>query len=108
MPQLVPEGLFARIFRSAGAGDALRIAAGVRASAHENGVTLFHTNTGQVFTCDRVGARIWTGLAAGRSIDFISDEVAMSYGVGRERARSDAESFVSALARQGLVTRRVR
>jgi hypothetical protein len=118
MPQVLNEthkrkqaGLFARIFRSAPAldpGDGMRIAPGVRASPHEEGATLFHTHTGLVFSCDRVGARIWAGLASGRSIDAISGDIATAYGVERERARSDAEAFVRALASNGLVARRVR
>src|SRR5580698_10412616 len=106
MPQLANDthqqkkaGLFARLFRSAQAferGDALRIAPGVRASPHEEGATLFHTHTGLVFTCDRIGARIWAGLASGRSIDAISSDIATAYGVEKERARSDAEAFVNA------------
>ena len=115
MPQLLSQkrtqtGLFARIFRSAQAppGGALRIAPGIRASPHEDGLTLFDTHTGQVFTCDRVGARIWTSLASGRSIDAISGEIAMAYGVERERALRDAEAFIGALSTHGLVTRRVR
>lgn len=118
MPQLVNEthqqkkaGLFARLFRSAQSfdpGNALRTAPGVRASPHEEGATLFDTHTGRVFTCDRVGARIWEGLASGRSVDSISGEIAAAYGVEGERALSDAEAFVSALATNGLVARRVR
>lgn len=124
MPQLISQkrtqnGLFARIFRSAqtpALGGALRIAPGVRVSlhaeghaeGHEEGLTLFDTHTGQVFTCDRVGARIWTSLALGRSIDSIAGEISIAYGVERERALRDAEAFVGALSTHGLVTRRVR
>ena len=86
----------------------MRIAPGVRASQHEEGLTLFHTHTGRVFTCDRVGARIWTSLATGRSVDSISAEIALAYGVDKARAACDAEAFVSALVSNGLVSGRGR
>lgn len=86
---------------------ALAIPPDVRASAHNDGLAILHISTGQMFLCNRTGARIWQGITAGLSVDAISDEISRECGVGSHLVRRHAASFLGELARRGLLVEKV-
>lgn len=49
------------------------------------------------------GAVLWRALVDGCTREELADELVKTYGIDRERAVSDAASFVDALAAQGLL-----
>ena len=49
------------------------------------------------------GTVLWRALAAGATREGLADELVRVFGIGAEQARTDADRFVEALARQGLL-----
>jgi hypothetical protein len=82
---------------------ALAVPPDVRASAHDDGLAILHISTGQMFLCNRTGARIWQGVTAGLSVDAISEEISRECGIGSQLVRRHASTFLGELARRGLL-----
>lgn len=49
------------------------------------------------------GARLWSALAAGASVDELADILVEAYAIDRTRAIADAREFISNLTEQGLI-----
>jgi hypothetical protein len=60
--------------------------------------------SGTYFGLDRVGARFWQLLEAGRSAADARDTILTEYDVERERLDRDLEALLDTLAENGLVT----
>jgi len=58
---------------------------------------------GEYFSLDAVGARMWQGIADGRTEAEIAADVARSYEVDVERALSDLAALVGQLVSKGLL-----
>ncbi len=56
-----------------------------------------------IFALNPVAATIWENLAAGLTIDEITDRVITRFKVPEERAAEDVEKFVQVLKQQFLV-----
>jgi hypothetical protein len=54
---------------------------------------------------NRSGARLWQALAAGATRDQLADELVDAFGIAREQALADADSFVGLLAEHELLIR---
>ncbi|HLG59552.1 MAG TPA: PqqD family protein [Vicinamibacterales bacterium] len=76
----------------------------VRASIHDSGIVLFHTQKGRLFAANSAGACIWQGLERRLPIDAIVSEVSQRYRIAEETARIDAVRFISELERERLVS----
>ena len=50
------------------------------------------------------GRVLWRALLGGTTREGLADELVLAYGIDRERAMADADRFVAALAKQGLLT----
>ena len=85
-----------------------QVAAGPTITVSRSGgeLAIFDTTTAQIFVCNEVGTRIWEGLCGGRSVEEISSEIAVDFGVSRDRARQDARTFLLELEHFGLLVRR--
>jgi len=83
------------------------IAPGICASEHDEGLVLFHTSTGRVFSCRRPGARIWRNLSNGLTPETIAEDIANEYGLKPDQPTCDVLQFVASLEQHGLITRRV-
>lgn len=57
-----------------------------------------------IIKLNEVSAEIWNGVAAGKSLAEIADDIAGKYEVGREQALADAEKFCHAMCEQGFFT----
>jgi hypothetical protein len=77
----------------------------VKASVREDGIVLLHIARGLVFTSNRVGARIWQGLAASEGLAAITEAISREHGITRERATHDAAAFISTMETEGLLVR---
>ena len=75
----------------------------VRASAHDDGIVLFHTGNGRLFASNRTGARIWQCLEKGMALDAIASEVGREYGIAQAIAREHTANFLMELQRHGLI-----
>ena len=84
----------------------LAIAAETRATAMgEDGIVFLHAGTGKLFTANRVGARIWRGLAEQASLQSIAAGISRELGVPQRQVEEDATEFIAALEACGLVSR---
>ena len=81
------------------------IAPGVVALEHEGGLVLLHTSTGQIFSCNRLGARIWRGLSDGLALDAVVQDLALGCGAGPHSTDCDVRQFLDSLQRNGIVRR---
>jgi hypothetical protein len=76
----------------------------VHASIHEAGLVLLHIPSGRIFQSNRIGARIWEGIAAGKNPDRIAGEISREYGLSEGIVRQHTSSFVAALEHEGFIT----
>lgn len=51
------------------------------------------------------GARIWTALSCGRSIEDAAEEISLHYGIDRDQVLRDVRSFCRDLADKGYLAR---
>jgi hypothetical protein len=73
----------------------------MRALAGES--VILHLGSGQYFSLDAVGTRIWQLLEAGRSRDDMLAALLDEYSVTREELEQDIDTFVQTLLDNGLV-----
>ena len=78
--------------------------ADVQVGKHATGLVILHSEF--VFVTGLIGARIWSGLSSGLTINAISTEIAADFDVTDVRARQDIRAFVDELERRALVIRR--
>jgi len=83
------------------------ISSAVRISGLDDGLLLFHTSTGRLFTCNRVGARIWVGITSGLTLEAIAQNLALDYGAKTDQTSEDVHQFLLSLAQHRLITRKV-
>jgi len=88
--------------RSADAGFA--ISPDVIASIHPDGVVFLHVGRGDVFSSNRIGARIWRGLTGREPLGAVTAGIAREYGVGQEQVQRDAAEFLADLDARGFLT----
>lgn len=55
-----------------------------------------------VMKLNETSAQIWEGVAAGKNIETIAEELACEFEVKPEKAREDIEKFCSAMIEQGF------
>jgi hypothetical protein len=85
--------------------DVLRFAPDVSVRVHEGGAVFLHTAKGVVYSCNAVGAKVWTGLRDGRALEEIASRLATEYGVSADTVAQDADRFIGELERAGIVAR---
>jgi len=83
----------------------IAISPDVIASEHADGVVFLHVGKGNVFNSNRVGARIWQGLADRRPLAAVVVAIAQEFGVEPEQVERDAASFLAELGAQGFLAR---
>ena len=81
----------------------MKLSTEVRASVTDEGVILLDIATGQIFSANAIGARIWSGLESGLSIAAIVDGIAADTGADRALVDRDAAAFVDALRARDLI-----
>lgn len=66
-------------------------------------VIALETRGSTYLAANSAGTVLWRALAAGTTREGLADELVRAYGIDRDRAVADADSFVAALAAQGLL-----
>jgi hypothetical protein len=67
------------------------------------GIAFLDVETGAVRNANRVGARIWEGAAAGKTLDGIVAEISREFEAPEAVVRQDAERFFRELTRAGIL-----
>ena len=75
----------------------------VHARPFDDEIVLLDLAHGEYFALDDVGARIWEGLTAGRSLGGLCEALLSSYDVDGLRLREDVASFACDLVEKGLI-----
>lgn len=76
---------------------------GVASSVHDQGIVLLHTASGQMFTSNLIGARIWRGLEERLSVELIVNKICSEYPIDLATARKHVARFLLELERQKLI-----
>lgn len=82
-----------------------RVAPGVKASSHSQGIVLMNSTRGTVFSANRAGAMIWNGVSERWPLDRIVESISREFQVQPMAAQHDAREFVAQLAAEGLLVR---
>src|SRR5690242_8336474 len=102
-----------RFFRRSDGTDGRPAATGFRpsprvtASVHTDGVVFLDSARGILFSANRVGAAIWQGVRAGRTLEQISDAVSSDFQAPRDVVGRDTASFLAELLSAGILDRAV-
>ena len=83
----------------------LKLAADVRVSADDGGVTLLDPSTGRIFVGNRVTALILLSASHGLTIERTAEEIAARFGIARNQAERDIRAFVQELQRNMLAVK---
>jgi len=83
-----------------------RVSNTVRSTYNQDGAILLDIRQGQIFNVNFVGSRILELLENGSTESAITDQISREFGVGRELAESDLQTFLQALKKCRLVEER--
>jgi len=86
-------------------GNRIRLNPGAAASIHDDGLVVLHVTSGQLFTSNQTGARIWQCLEQQLPLDAIAARISRDYGIDQATAREDVARFLAELERNGLTER---
>jgi hypothetical protein len=76
----------------------------VHATPGDNdGSVLINLESGQVFSLNGAGARVWTMLVQGFTFEGIANSLARECQVPRQQVQNDLEIFIRVLQDKGLV-----
>ena len=81
----------------------LVLAPGLRVSAHDDGAVILDINGGQLYSTNKVGARIIALLEAKTNLHDIADRIKTEFDAPRDRVWADLERFVGSLKTRGLL-----
>ena len=84
----------------------LRSADAVHSRLFDNELVILDLAKGEDFALDEVGARLWSGLEAGRTVEQIAREIALDYDVAPDRALADLTALSDDLVQRGLMVPR--
>ncbi|MGA7119472.1 MAG: PqqD family protein [Polyangiaceae bacterium] len=86
----------------------LRCPEAVHARLFDEELVILDLAKGEYFALDRVGASLWSGLQAGRTIDQIAKDITAEYDVTLERVLADLVALGDDLVAKGLMVPDVR
>lgn len=76
----------------------------LRVSTTDDGLVLLNVETGQIFTSNEVGSRIWRLLDEGRGVGEIATQLAHVYGQPEDAIVTDVREFIGGLQALGVRT----
>jgi Coenzyme PQQ synthesis protein D (PqqD) len=74
----------------------------LRVSTNDDGLVLLNVETGQIYTSNEVGSRIWRLLDEGRGLAEIAAHLAETYGQPEAAIAEDVREFVGGLQTLGV------
>jgi sulfur transfer complex TusBCD TusB component (DsrH family) len=83
----------------------VRCADAVHARLFDNELVILDLAKGEYFALDDLGARLWSGLEAGRSVEQLAQEIVAEYDVTLDRALADLVALGDDLVARGLLVR---
>ena len=76
------------------------------ASIHDDGIVIFHTASGSLYSSNGSGARIWRGIEQQLPLEAIAGEISAEFQIADSSAREHVARFVAALERNELIQRK--
>jgi|HubBroStandDraft_5_1064220.scaffolds.fasta_scaffold475268_2 hypothetical protein len=73
------------------------------ASIHDGGIVILHLGSGNFYTCNGTGARIWHAIEQKLSLDAIAKEISTAYEITLASARQHTDRFLAELESHALV-----
>lgn len=83
----------------------LRCADAVHARLFDEELVILDLAKGEYFSLDQLGARLWSGLEAGRDVKQIAQEIVAEYDVTLDRALADLVALGDEIVAKGLMIR---
>jgi len=81
----------------------IRVAPSVHTRMFDGELVLLDLEGGDYFALDEIGAKFWSGVEAGKTLDAVADEVAAEYDVTRAQAATDLAALRDELLARGLL-----
>jgi Coenzyme PQQ synthesis protein D (PqqD) len=81
----------------------LRPAPSVHTRMFDGELVILDLAGGEYLALGEIGARLWDGLVAGRSVGDVAREIVADYAVSLETASADLAELASELVRRGLL-----
>jgi hypothetical protein len=81
----------------------LVLAPGLRVSAHDEGAVILDIDGGQLYSTNKVGARIIALLGEKANLHDIADRIRSEFDAPPDRVRADLDRFVESLGSRGLL-----
>lgn len=85
--------------------DRFRPADSVHARMFAGELVILDMDRGEYFAMDEIGATLWAGLDAGKTLEQIADDVVARYDVAREQALGDLVALRDELLQRGLLVK---
>ena len=79
------------------------LAPGLRVSVHDEGAVILDIDGGQLYSTNKVGARILALLEEKTCLTDIADRIKAEFDAPLERVRADLDRFVESLNGRGLL-----
>jgi len=89
-----------------GPDTAIAPAADVVTREHNGRLIAVSLDTGRCWEMNRTGTAMWQALSAGRTVDQVTRDVALEYGVDHQVVQKDALILVEGLLEAGLAVLR--
>lgn len=80
------------------------LAPGLRVSVHEEGAVILDIDGGQLYSTNKVGARILALLEEKANLSDIADRIKVEFDAPLEQVRADLDRFVESLNGRGLLS----
>src|SRR5215469_10577831 len=77
------------------------------ASIHDEGLVILHIGSGQVYTSNSTGARIWLAVERKLSLEAIAKEISAAFQIALTTAREHAVRFLAELEQHALIQQEV-
>jgi Coenzyme PQQ synthesis protein D (PqqD) len=83
----------------------LRCADAVHSRLFDEELVILDLAKGEYFALDPLGARLWSGLEAGRTVEQVAQEIVAEYDVALDHAVADLTALRDDLVARGLMVR---
>ena len=81
----------------------LALAPGLRVSVHDEGAVILDIDGGQLYSTNKVGARILAILQETTNLQDIADRIKSEFDAPLEQVRADLDCFMVSLSTRGLL-----
>jgi hypothetical protein len=79
------------------------VASSVHTRTFDGELVLLDLDRGDYFALDEIGAKVWAGIEAGKTLDALAEEISAEYDVTRAQAETDLATLRDDLLARGLL-----